>query len=900
MRNKIILLMMLILLVQVASALDLRPEIQVNFVEMVDNSTIDISLKNSSGASFGLTLVSSSNPLFVFRPVNDLAEGTYTVTAQARDLQGNLGPVISLNFIVEIPPLYIQLAEPSLGVSSSSPFDFTLLTDRWATCKYSFLSQSFEQMAGTFETDDHLTHEKTDFTSTGTIYVKCKDEYEEVVSKTFTLAVDSSPPNIVYKYANNVYEIPMQTTLTVRTDEATVCRYYPEDSAVEYEDMLPFPDYDESFNQAYKTEHKQELTDLVDQQINRYYVMCKNKAGLLSNKEYIEFEVNTESSPSITVISPKRYIFDPTPLFNVTTNKNAQCRVANNSDFTNSRSMFGIEMMHTLEWTNLLNAGDYVYYIECIFAMEGAMQTSVTFSIDDTPPWMLYVNITSPLENITGVTYKDDELCAEWEAVDNESEIETYTYYVYWDKSKDELIESGRTSDEDICLQVDLNNSERYYFTVSAKNSVGLWSPNISSQSILVDTSLSPAGCSNGRKDGDETDIDCGGNCKNCENGEDCLLDSDCDSDYCDADLICSEAACDDDIRNGRETDIDCGGNCKKCEVGDFCDRDSDCKTNNCDSSTGKCGIITDKCSNNLLDASETDVDCGGTCPVCPVGRNCDTDSDCISAAECVSGICTAKAIDTDGDGIKDAEDNCASDANPSQADVDGDGIGDACDLDSDNDELPDSFEQQYFDCTNCADPNDDPDGDGLTNLEEYEYNTNPIKSDTDGDGVSDSDEINKGTDPLDPNSKPGGGFWKWFFIIIGIIILGVGGYFGYMMYMEQKKPGLPPMKPAPREPPRMPPMRRPIRKAPVPKPPAVKAPVQAPPKKPEVKKPEAKPPKKPRRKSKKKEDVFEKLSGIAKKERQGQIKKKLRTVKLSDSELKGRVAKLKKELKIK
>jgi Bacterial Ig-like domain (group 1)/Thrombospondin type 3 repeat len=35
--------------------------------------------------------------------------------------------------------------------------------------------------------------------------------------------------------------------------------------------------------------------------------------------------------------------------------------------------------------------------------------------------------------------------------------------------------------------------------------------------------------------------------------------------------------------------------------------------------------------------------------------------------------------VDTDGDGVPDADDNCPSDPNPDQADSDGDGVGDAC-----------------------------------------------------------------------------------------------------------------------------------------------------------------------------------------------------------------------------
>ena len=47
-----------------------------------------------------------------------------------------------------------------------------------------------------------------------------------------------------------------------------------------------------------------------------------------------------------------------------------------------------------------------------------------------------------------------------------------------------------------------------------------------------------------------------------------------------------------------------------------------------------------------------------------------------------------------------------------------------------------------------AAGTTDDPDGDGLSNLEEQTYGTDPLVADTDKDGLSDSDEILRGTDP--------------------------------------------------------------------------------------------------------------------------------------------------------
>ena len=74
--------------------------------------------------------------------------------------------------------------------------------------------------------------------------------------------------------------------------------------------------------------------------------------------------------------------------------------------------------------------------------------------------------------------------------------------------------------------------------------------------------------------------------------------------------------------------------------------------------------------------------------------------------------------------------------------------------VDSDHNGLPDAWEIKYFGHIG-VDPNADPDGDGLTNLQEYQRGTDPTKADTDGDGFSDGVEVLRGSDPLDPHSVP-------------------------------------------------------------------------------------------------------------------------------------------------
>ena len=77
---------------------------------------------------------------------------------------------------------------------------------------------------------------------------------------------------------------------------------------------------------------------------------------------------------------------------------------------------------------------------------------------------------------------------------------------------------------------------------------------------------------------------------------------------------------------------------------------------------------------------------------------------------------------------------------------------------DNDNDEIPDDWEYEYnLDPTDPSNAGEDPDGDGMTNKEEWEAGTDPNKSDTDGDGLPDSEEQQMGTDPTNEDTDGDG-----------------------------------------------------------------------------------------------------------------------------------------------
>jgi hypothetical protein len=97
---------------------------------------------------------------------------------------------------------------------------------------------------------------------------------------------------------------------------------------------------------------------------------------------------------------------------------------------------------------------------------------------------------------------------------------------------------------------------------------------------------------------------------------------------------------CRDRIKDGDETDIDCGGPCQKCWDTRTCSAPTDCFSNAC--VAGKCAVST--CGDGVRDAYESDVDCGSTCTACAVGRVCAANSDCASGncdnGPATTGIC--------------------------------------------------------------------------------------------------------------------------------------------------------------------------------------------------------------------------------------------------------------------
>ncbi len=173
--------------------------------------------------------------------------------------------------------------------------------------------------------------------------------------------------------------------------------------------------------------------------------------------------------------------------------------------------------------------------------------------------------------------------------------------------------------------------------------------------------------CEDGRQNGDETDVDCGGSeCSKCEEGQSCGGGDDCADGICIGNE-CQPARCSDGVFNGTESDVDCGGDCPAgCELGRMCGEMDDC------ASPGVCseGVCSDMhCFNGITDEDETDEDCGGAeCVACDAGQRCEEMRDCASG-ECDGGFCLTPACTNEEVDEGESDVDCGGDTCPGCAD---------------------------------------------------------------------------------------------------------------------------------------------------------------------------------------------------------------------------------------
>jgi hypothetical protein len=149
--------------------------------------------------------------------------------------------------------------------------------------------------------------------------------------------------------------------------------------------------------------------------------------------------------------------------------------------------------------------------------------------------------------------------------------------------------------------------------------------------------------CDDTVMNGDETDVDCGGSCPGCDNGQDCLTAADCVSQFCNSDDSCAACTGNDDCAEAVGTYCE-GGLCLGQKVdGTACGVDSECVSGHC--ADGLC--CDDACVGDCR-ACATAISGGtdGVCTFIPMGQ--DPESECQSGQLCQGdGTCGSCGIAT-------------------------------------------------------------------------------------------------------------------------------------------------------------------------------------------------------------------------------------------------------------
>jgi len=165
-----------------------------------------------------------------------------------------------------------------------------------------------------------------------------------------------------------------------------------------------------------------------------------------------------------------------------------------------------------------------------------------------------------------------------------------------------------------------------------------------------------------GIKNGDETDVDCGGTkAPVCAVGNTCLAGTDCADKAC-IGGVCTAPSPTDGVKNGDETDVDCGGaESAKCGIFQTCNDASNCSSNVCVGNQCQGASPTDGVKNG----DESDIDCGGTAaPTCGAGKACGAATDCADKV-CTGSKCQAASP---SDGVQNADEtdiDCGGVASP-------------------------------------------------------------------------------------------------------------------------------------------------------------------------------------------------------------------------------------------
>ena len=749
-----------------------RPLITVIFNESA--SIINATLKDTQNNYFNITLESfnATRTEFVYKTQDRLVNGDYTITVVAQDDYGNI-ETSSKTFTIDYSGIAFWVVEPENNITNQRFFNITIETTVEASCRYDYDYQKPFSLFREFTTTGSFTHTLLNYNwseyedygkhfylvcnTTEDLFIGTNGEYDlqfsldESIPEITALYAD---PNPVADYVNDSGFWRLMSTVTLETNEPTICKYSSNDVSDYWLMESTFPGHAQK---EYKTTH--EVTFTYPTQTEGafdYLFACEDTANLNSSVRDVQILVNTSIPMAIMSFTPTGYVSGNSVTLEATTNKMTFCKFFKNETIVTST---GQGKTHKITLTGLSD-GSHTYKVNCT-RLPDVVESTTTFTIDTSAPTTPVVDDSSPYSDNPSKTKDDDRLRVRWNSSDPESGISEYKYMLK-DSSGNIIVDWSYSADENTWMWVenlDLTNGT-YYFRVNATNNAGLSSVG-QSDGVTVDLGFVPEeaeNCADGILNNEETDTDCGGpNCGACGSGKDCENNRDCRSGSCENDE-CTEDICDNNELDGDETDVDCGGSCAernlRCGLGEICFMNDDCESNLC---------IDDMCDSGENDydndtiPNEEDDDKDGD------GKNNSNDPDDDNDGLCDTAdsplndaTCTGDDDDDDGDGVKDPDDKDTNDDldddgkdNKEDEDIDGDGKDNDEDNDDDNDGLCDTADSPLNEDT-CTGDDDDDDNDGVEDKNDKDTN-----DDLDNDGIKNEDDDDIDGDGKDNDEDP-------------------------------------------------------------------------------------------------------------------------------------------------
>jgi len=595
--------------------------------------------------------------------------------------------------------LNLTLIKPSNGVSAKETFELSIRTEQMTSaCKYANSPtldfEDIQKFSNIFTRLDNYTHRIANFTD---LEAGGERTLHIKCSLQNGTVLSASPLRLSVDKTKPVIKLSMEDDVVIETLDADIDIKADEPVICRYDDRnSTYGNLRFAVDSGYLSDTSLILDRntpiaLQDQRNYTIFIACSNKAGLNSTASNILFRTDLDAPNQILGTGPSGTITGTNATLYVRTNRRAACRYAD-SEFSGQHTTYNHRQIFDLQ------EGKHMYQVQCIYDLGGPDGfTEIKFTVDRTPP----TNLTIRTENSSCAT---DSLGADFEAQDN-IDIDYYEFRIL---EGTEAITEWEKSDSTARKKLELVPGRTYFWAAKAVDVSGNIGPEAKSGAIVI----KDANSTECRKNlppsirPEVTDIPGGKkislSCSDLDPEDQCLVsafvrydgDAYCDCDTCKLEPYMLPI---DIYRNATVcySATDTKGlsikGSKRIEI-----------LRACLSSPDSCCVkdLDGVCDGDCLPAVDPD------CKVCPAGQS-----------KCPEGQCKE---------------------------------------DCDNDGIPDVWEKaNRLDPASYQDYNFDPDGDRLTNFQEFNMteafnrSTNPQMKDTDGDGCDDGSEFFGGTNPV-------------------------------------------------------------------------------------------------------------------------------------------------------